>query len=135
RRPRLQPHPDRAALPPDHRRRREAHRLRGWAAPQGVPPAPRRRSDTVPWLKELHVPCRVTQFTWPAPHRCEHLWMTYTVPYMAYGMLSPMEKTTVYLDPEISRGLKAMSRSSGRPQAQLIREALGAYLAATPRHE
>ena len=57
--------------------------------------------------------------------------MTYAVPYMAYGMLPSMEKTTVYLDPEISRGLKAMSRASGRPQAQLIREALGA----TPRHE
>ena len=28
-----------------------------------------------------------------------------------------------------------MSRSTGRPQAQLIREALGAYLAASPRTE
>jgi len=28
-----------------------------------------------------------------------------------------------------------MSRSTGRPQAQLIREALGAYLAAKPRNE
>lgn len=54
---------------------------------------------------------------------------------MAYGMLPPMEKTTVYLDPEVARGLRAMSRSTGRPQAHLIREALGAYLAAKPRSE
>ncbi len=54
---------------------------------------------------------------------------------MAYGMLPSMEKTTVYLDAEVARGLRAMSRSTGRPQAQLIREALGAYLAAKPRSE
>jgi len=46
-----------------------------------------------------------------------------------------MEKTTVYLDPELARGLRAMSRSTGRPQAQLIREALRTYLAASPRTE
>jgi predicted transcriptional regulator len=46
-----------------------------------------------------------------------------------------MEKTTVYLEPEVVRGLRAMSRSTGRPQAQLIREALSAYLAAEPRNE
>jgi hypothetical protein len=46
-----------------------------------------------------------------------------------------MEKTTVYLDTEVARGLRAMSRSTGRPQAQLIREALAAYLAAKPRDE
>ena len=61
--------------------------------------------------------------------------MTYAVPYMAYGMLPSMEKTTVYLDPQVARGLRAMSRSTGRPQAHLIREALGAYLASAPRHE
>jgi predicted transcriptional regulator len=61
--------------------------------------------------------------------------MTYTLPHMAYGMLPSMEKTTVYLDPEVVRGLRGMSRSTGRPQAELIREALGAYLAATPRTE
>ena len=61
--------------------------------------------------------------------------MTSAVPYMAYGMLPSMEKTTVYLDPEVARGLRAMSRSTGRPQAQLIREALGTYLAAAPRTE
>ena len=57
------------------------------------------------------------------------------MPHMAYGMLPSVEKTTVYLDAEIARGLRAMSRSTGRPQAQLIREALGAYLAAKPRSE
>jgi len=46
-----------------------------------------------------------------------------------------MEKTTVYLDAEVARGLRAMSRSTGRPQAQLIREALATYLAAKPRNE
>ena len=47
---------------------------------------------------------------------------------MAYGMIRSMVKTTVYLDPEIQRGLRAMSRSLGRPQAELIREALAQYL-------
>jgi hypothetical protein len=47
---------------------------------------------------------------------------------MAYGMLPGMEKTTVYLDPDIQRGLRAMSRARGRPQAELIREALARYL-------
>lgn len=61
--------------------------------------------------------------------------MTYTAPYMAYGMLPTMEKTTVYFDAEVARGLRALSRSTGRPQAQLIREALRTYLAATPRGE
>jgi len=61
--------------------------------------------------------------------------MTYAVPYMAYGMLPSMEKTTVYLDPEVARCLRAMSRSTGQPQAHLIREALGAYLASAPRYE
>jgi hypothetical protein len=61
--------------------------------------------------------------------------MSYTMPYMAYGMLPAMEKTTVYLDPEVVRGLRAMSRATGRPQAQLIREALAGYLAAAPRIE
>jgi len=61
--------------------------------------------------------------------------MTYAVPYMAYGMLPHMEKTTVYLEPEVVRGLRAMSRATGRPQAQLIREALSAYLAAKPPAE
>jgi len=50
-------------------------------------------------------------------------------PYMAYGTISSdMRKTTVYLDPEIQRGLRALSRAQRRPQAELIREALSQYL-------
>jgi predicted transcriptional regulator len=59
------------------------------------------------------------------------------MPYMAYGIITPMpaslEKTTVYLDAETRRGLRALSRSTGRPQAELIREALDAYLDRSPR--
>ena len=48
---------------------------------------------------------------------------------MAYGIIGfEMQKTTVYLDPEILRGLRAMSRAMHRPQAELIREALSQYL-------
>jgi len=48
---------------------------------------------------------------------------------MAYGTIeSEMQKTTVYLDPEIQRGLRALSRAQRRPQAELIREALSQYL-------
>jgi hypothetical protein len=39
-----------------------------------------------------------------------------------------MEKTTLYLTPEIQRGLREMAKRKGRPQAELIREALGEYL-------
>jgi hypothetical protein len=60
------------------------------------------------------------------------------MPHMAYGIITPMnaslEKTTVYLDAETRRGLRAMSRSTGRAQAELIREALAAYLDHSPRH-
>ncbi len=47
---------------------------------------------------------------------------------MAYGTITAMEKTTVYLDPDTQRGLRAMARALGRPQAELIREALSQYL-------
>ena len=56
---------------------------------------------------------------------------------MAYGIMSPvnsLEKTTVYLDADTRRGLRALSRSTGRPQAELIREALDVYLDRSPRH-
>ena len=55
---------------------------------------------------------------------------------MAYGIMPPMaslEKTTVYLDVETRRGLRSLSRSTGRPQAELIREALESYLDRTPK--
>jgi hypothetical protein len=48
---------------------------------------------------------------------------------MAYGIIGcEMQKTTVYLDPDVLRGLRAMSRAVRRPQAELIREALSQYL-------
>jgi predicted transcriptional regulator len=40
-----------------------------------------------------------------------------------------MEKTTLYLPVELQRALKEQSRRSGRPQAELVREALQTYLA------
>lgn len=50
---------------------------------------------------------------------------------MAYG--SHMTKTTVYLTDEIARALASTARRTGRPQAELIREALDAYLNALPQ--
>jgi|HubBroStandDraft_4_1064222.scaffolds.fasta_scaffold1578188_2 hypothetical protein len=41
-----------------------------------------------------------------------------------------MEKTTLYLEPELHRQLQDAARRQKRPQAQLIREAVAAYLAA-----
>ena len=43
-----------------------------------------------------------------------------------------MEKTTIYLPGEIQRALRDEGRRSGRAQAELIREALGEYLAKRP---
>jgi predicted transcriptional regulator len=39
-----------------------------------------------------------------------------------------MEKTTLYLPPDLHRALKEHARRSGRAQAELIREALASYL-------
>jgi len=44
-----------------------------------------------------------------------------------------MEKTTLYLSPELKHGLAEESKRVRRPQATLIREALGRYLADRPR--
>jgi hypothetical protein len=44
-----------------------------------------------------------------------------------------MEKTTLYLPAELQRALREEGRRSGRAQAELIREALGEYLARRPR--
>ena len=49
-------------------------------------------------------------------------------------MSGALEKTTVYLDAQTRRGLRAMSRSTGRPQAELIREAVETYLDRVPRY-
>ena len=46
-----------------------------------------------------------------------------------------MEKTTLYLPADLQRALQEQARRSGRPQAELVREALRAYLegAASPQ--
>ena len=41
-----------------------------------------------------------------------------------------MEKTTVYLSDDLQRRLRALARKTGRPQAQLIRDALERYVGA-----
>jgi Arc/MetJ-type ribon-helix-helix transcriptional regulator len=43
-----------------------------------------------------------------------------------------VQKTTVYLPDDIRRGLDGAARDTGRSQAELIREALRAYLAGRP---
>jgi predicted transcriptional regulator len=48
---------------------------------------------------------------------------------MAYGKLLWLEKTTLYLPMELHRALKEQARRSGRAQAEIVREALEAYLA------
>jgi ribbon-helix-helix CopG family protein len=44
-----------------------------------------------------------------------------------------MEKTTLYLPAELQRALREEGRRSGRPQAELVREAIGQYLDKRPR--
>ena len=44
-----------------------------------------------------------------------------------------MEKTTLYLPDEMRLALRDAARRSGRPQAELVREALAGYLAAHAR--
>jgi predicted transcriptional regulator len=44
-----------------------------------------------------------------------------------------MERTTIYLPEELQRSLREVSRRTRRPQAELIREALTAYLATQPQ--
>jgi predicted transcriptional regulator len=44
-----------------------------------------------------------------------------------------MERTTIYLPEELQRSLREAARRAGRPQAELIREALTSYLEGQPR--
>jgi predicted transcriptional regulator len=44
-----------------------------------------------------------------------------------------MEKTTLYLPSDLQHTLRALSRRTGRPQAELIREALEAYVSTQER--
>ncbi len=47
-------------------------------------------------------------------------------------MVRGVEKTTLYLPTELQSRLRAAALSSRRPQAELVREALDAYLAERP---
>ena len=42
------------------------------------------------------------------------------------------QKTTLYLPADMQQRLRALSRRTGRSQAELVREALDRYLATTP---
>lgn len=44
-----------------------------------------------------------------------------------------MEKTTLYLDATLHRQIRELAHRSGRPQAELIREALEQYVQAQDR--
>jgi predicted transcriptional regulator len=44
-----------------------------------------------------------------------------------------MEKTTLYLPDDLQRALRSEARRSGRPQAELVRAALRAYLEGRPK--
>jgi predicted transcriptional regulator len=44
-----------------------------------------------------------------------------------------MEKTTIYLPDDLRIALKEIARRSGRPQAELIREAIAAYVSVQER--
>ncbi len=55
------------------------------------------------------------------------------MPYMVYGTFVSMTKTTLYLPASLQRELRDEAKRSGRPQADLVREALTAYLAGRPR--
>lgn len=44
-----------------------------------------------------------------------------------------MNRTTLYLPAELQRALKVTARRTGRPQAELMREALEAFLRQQPR--
>lgn len=50
------------------------------------------------------------------------------MPYMVYGRLGIMDKTTLYLPTELRIALRERSRRTGRPQAEVIRVALQMYL-------
>ena len=57
--------------------------------------------------------------------------------FTIYGMWydAGMEKTTLYLPTDLQQALQEQARRSGRPQAELVREALRRYLetAVSPR--
>ena len=48
-------------------------------------------------------------------------------------MVSNMEKTTLYLPNDLQRALRDEARRTGRPQAELVRDALRSYLGSRAR--
>ncbi|MGI8413265.1 MAG: ribbon-helix-helix protein, CopG family [Solirubrobacteraceae bacterium] len=48
-------------------------------------------------------------------------------------MVTKIEKTTLYLPEELQRELREAARREGRPQSELVREALSVYLRERPR--
>jgi len=44
-----------------------------------------------------------------------------------------VEKTTLYMPAELQQGLRALARRTGRPQAELIREAIAEYVGTQER--
>jgi hypothetical protein len=48
--------------------------------------------------------------------------LPYALPYTV-----PMRKTSVYLDDELAERLARVAKAEGRPQAEIIREAIAAY--------
>lgn len=50
------------------------------------------------------------------------------MPYIMYGMLLVVNKTTLYLPSDLQRTLREVARRTGRRQADLVREALDLYL-------
>jgi metal-responsive CopG/Arc/MetJ family transcriptional regulator len=53
--------------------------------------------------------------------------------YGGWRMVCAMEKTTLYLPEDLQRELRDAARREGRPQSELVRDALGAYLRERPR--
>lgn len=51
---------------------------------------------------------------------------------LAYGILYGMEKTTVYVPPEVKRALGRLASARGTSEAELIREALRKIVAEAP---
>lgn len=51
---------------------------------------------------------------------------------LAYGMVYGMQKTTVYVPPEVKRALGRLASARGTSEAELIREALRNIVAEAP---
>jgi|GEM_PF-853590 len=49
------------------------------------------------------------------------------LPYILPYAEIPMRKTSVYLDDEQAERLARLARAEGRPQAEIVREAISAY--------